>query len=100
MKTRIINERTRSVVFQLARDFALSAATVVEYVNPFNCISDGLAVRRLTMIKRHTEKTKRRIQKYRKLMSCKSIKESTKMTPDEFKKDTKKADDESDNHRG
>ena len=44
-----ITESHTSLAFQLARDAALSSATVVANVSPFNWAADGLSVNRLTI---------------------------------------------------
>ena len=66
MKRMTITESQTSFAFQLARDAALSSATVVAKVRPFNCSGEGFGVRRLTITIIAIETMNRMIQKYRK----------------------------------
>src|SRR5688572_28570797 len=68
MITTTINERTTSSEFQLARERALSSATVVAYVSPFSCSSDGFSVNKLTITMSAMLYKYNRIQKYKKLI--------------------------------
>src|SRR5688572_18963823 len=68
MITTTINERITSHEFQLARERALSSATVVAYVSPFNCSSEGFSVNKLTITMTAMLNKNKRIQKYRKLI--------------------------------